>query len=101
MSREGPTSAKKDAMAAILSLVGDWENTTHLVEAGVVATALEIAAEPEVAEEAAAVLVVVVRKGGVEAMIEAEELVARLVGVLWRRSDWARESIVAALVAVY
>ncbi|WOK96709.1 U-box domain-containing protein 16-like [Canna indica] len=100
MSREGPTSAKKDAMAAILSLAGDRENTTRLVEAGVVAAALEVAAEPEVAEEAAAVLAAVARRGGAEAVAEAEGSVARLVGVLRRGSDWARESAAAALVAV-
>ncbi|KAJ8485219.1 hypothetical protein OPV22_017704 [Ensete ventricosum] len=100
MARDGPTSAKKDAMAAILSLAGDRENTGRLVEGGVVAAALEAAGEPEVAEEASAVLAAVARRGGAEAVAEAEGAVARLVGVLRRGSDWARESAAAALVAV-
>ncbi|XP_065004788.1 U-box domain-containing protein 16-like isoform X2 [Musa acuminata AAA Group] len=100
MARDGPASAKKDAMAAILSLAGDRENTGRLVEGGVVAAALETAGEPEVAEEASAVLAAVARRGGAEAVAEAEGAVARLVGVLRRGSDWARESAAAALVAV-
>ncbi|THU71320.1 hypothetical protein C4D60_Mb04t00170 [Musa balbisiana] len=100
MARDGPASAKKDAMAAILSLAGDRENTGRLVEGRVVAAALEAAGEPEVAEEASAVLAAVARRGGAEAVAEAEGAVARLVGVLRRGSDWARESAAAALVAL-
>ncbi|URD97659.1 Ubox [Musa troglodytarum] len=100
MARDGPASAKKDAMAAILSLAADRENTRRLVEGGVVAAALEAAGEPEVAEEASAVLAAVARRGGAEAVAEAKGAVARLVGVLRRGSDRARESAAAALVAV-
>ncbi|CAL9197560.1 unnamed protein product [Musa hybrid cultivar] len=100
MARHGPASSKKDAMAAIHSLAGDRENTGRLVEAGVVGAALEAVGEPEVAEEAAAVLAAVARRGGAEAVAKAEGAVARLVGLLRRGSDWARESAAAALVAV-
>ncbi|RWW57140.1 hypothetical protein BHE74_00036092 [Ensete ventricosum] len=100
MARVGPANAKKDAMAAIMGLAGDRENTGRLVEAGVVRAALEVAGEPEAAEEAVAVLAAVAKKGGAEAVAEAEGAVARLVGVLRRGSDWARESAAAALVEV-
>ncbi|URE35689.1 Ubox, partial [Musa troglodytarum] len=100
MARVGPANAKKDAMAAIMGLAGDRENTGRLVEAGVVRAALEVAGEPEAAEEAVAVLAAVAKKGGAEAVAEAEGAVAKLVGVLRRGSDWARESAAAALVEV-
>ncbi|EHA8591370.1 U-box domain-containing protein 16-like [Cocos nucifera] len=95
--KAGPTSTKKDALAAILSLAGDRENNPRLVEGGVVETALGAA---EVAEEAVAVLAAVAKRGGAKAVGEAEGSTAKLVQVLRRGSDWARESAAAALVLV-
>ncbi|WOK99842.1 hypothetical protein Cni_G08554 [Canna indica] len=100
MVRDGPVSAKKDALTAILSLAGDRENIRRLVECRVVRAALDAAAEQEVMDEAAAVLAALTRRGGAEAVAEADGAVTGLVGVLRRGSDWARESAAAALVAV-
>lgn len=96
----GPTSTKKDALAAILSLAGDRENISRLVESGVVETALESVGSAEVAEEAVAVLAALAKRGGAEAVAEAEGSITMLVRVFRRGSDWSRESAAAALVEV-
>lgn len=96
--KAGPTSTKKDALAAILSLAGDRDNIARLVEGGVVETALEAV---EAAEEAVAVIAAVAKRGGAEAVGEVQGSTAKLVRVLRRGSDWARESAAAALVLVF
>ncbi|XP_010922712.1 U-box domain-containing protein 16 [Elaeis guineensis] len=98
--KAGPTSTKKDALAAILSLAGDRENISRLVEGGVVEAALETVGAVEVAAEAVAVLAAVAKRGGAEAVGQADGSVSKLVRVLRRGTDWARESAAAALVQV-
>lgn len=96
--RKGPASTKKDALAAILSLAGDRENISRLVEAGVVESALEAVASTEIADEAVAVLAALAKRGGAAAVVEAEGSIPKLVGVMRRGSDCSRENAAAALV---
>lgn len=96
----GPTSTQKDALAAILSLAGDRENIARLVEGGVVEAALHAVGVADVTEEAVAVLAAVAKRGDAEAVGRAEGSIKKMVGVLRRGSDWARESAAAVLVLV-
>ncbi|KAI0501863.1 hypothetical protein KFK09_016808 [Dendrobium nobile] len=98
LARKGPASTKKDALAAILSLAGDRENIAHLVEGGVVESALEALSSMEVAEEAVAILAALAKRGGASAVIDAEGSIPKLVGVMRRGSDWSKENAAAALV---
>lgn len=58
------------------------------------AATLEVVGKLDVAERATTMLTAMAKWGGVEVMV------ALLVGVLRRRSDWVRESEETALVAV-
>lgn len=98
LARKGPASTKKDTLAAILSLAGDRENIAHLVEGGVVESALEAVSSTEVTEEAVAVLAALAKRGGAAAVMEAEGSIPKLVGVMRRGSDWSKENAAAALV---
>ncbi|KAG0468045.1 hypothetical protein HPP92_017373 [Vanilla planifolia] len=98
LASKGPSSTKKDALTAILSLAGDRENIPRLVEGGVVESAFAAVSTTDVAEEAVAVLAALAKRGAAAAVLEAEGSVAKLVGVLRCGSDWARENAAAALV---
>ncbi|XP_020598174.1 U-box domain-containing protein 16-like isoform X2 [Phalaenopsis equestris] len=98
LARKGPASAKKDALAAILSLAGDRENIAHLVECGVVESALEAVSSTEVTEEAVAVLAALAKRGGATAVMKSDGSISKLVGVMRRGSDWSKENAAAALV---
>ncbi|XP_072997232.1 U-box domain-containing protein 16-like [Typha latifolia] len=98
--RTGPTSTRKDALAAILGLAGERENIERLVEGGVVDAAVAAAADADVAEEAVAVIAAVAKRGGAEAVAAADGAVARLIGVMRRGAEWARERAAAALVII-
>ncbi|CAD6229310.1 unnamed protein product [Miscanthus lutarioriparius] len=93
--RTGPTSTKKDALAALLSLVGERENVGKLVDAGVAQAALSAISEEETA---AAVLAALAKRGGAEAIVGIDGAVARLVAEMRRGTEWARENATAALV---
>ncbi|KAL6616289.1 hypothetical protein ACP70R_038559 [Stipagrostis hirtigluma subsp. patula] len=93
--RTGPTSTKKDALAALLSLAGERENVGKLVDAGVAEAALSAISEEETA---AAVLAALAKRGGAEAIVGIDGAVARLVAEMRRGTEWARENATAALV---
>uniref|UniRef100_A0A453RMI9 U-box domain-containing protein 4 n=1 Tax=Aegilops tauschii subsp. strangulata TaxID=200361 RepID=A0A453RMI9_AEGTS len=71
--RTGPTSTKKDALAALLSLAGERENVGKLVEAGVAEAALSAISDEETA---AAVLAALAKRGGAEAIVSIDGAVA-------------------------
>ncbi|RWR81215.1 U-box domain-containing protein 16-like protein [Cinnamomum micranthum f. kanehirae] len=96
--RDGPASSKRDGLAAVLNLAGDMETVGRMLDEGLVEVALESVSEA--AEEAAAVLAAVCRKGGAEAVAAMKGSVGILVGVTINGSDRARECAVAALVSV-
>lgn len=96
--KEGPSSSKRDGLAAVLNLAGDTETVGRMVEAGVVEVAVESVSEAE--EEAVAVLAAVCRRGGTEAVAAIKGTVGILVGVMMNGSERARECAVSALVSV-
>ncbi|KAL5202845.1 hypothetical protein ABZP36_013797 [Zizania latifolia] len=93
--RTGPSSTKKDALAALLCLSGERENVGKLVEAGAAEAALSAISEEETA---VAVLESLAKRGGAEAIVNLDGAVARLVAELRRGTDWSRECAAAALV---
>jgi hypothetical protein len=95
LARAGPTSAKKDALAALLALAGERENIGRLVAAGVAQEALAAVGEEETA---AAVLAALAKRGGAEAVVGVDGAVKRLVSEMRRGTEWARENAAAALV---
>ncbi|CAL4953884.1 unnamed protein product [Urochloa decumbens] len=95
LARAGPSSTKKDALAALLSLAGERENVGKLVDAGVAQAALSAVGEEETA---AAVLAALAKRGGAEAIVSIDGAVARLVAEMRRGTEWGRENATAALV---
>ncbi|XP_062180032.1 U-box domain-containing protein 16-like [Phragmites australis] len=93
--RTGPSSTKKDALAALLCLSGERENVGKLVEAGAAEAALSAISEEEAA---AAVLASLAKRGGAEAIVKIDGAVARLVAEMRRGTEWSRECSAAALV---
>ncbi|KAH6769344.1 ARM repeat superfamily protein [Perilla frutescens var. frutescens] len=100
LAREGPTNPRRDAMVAILNLAGDREAVAKLVEGGVVDMVGEVM--DSMAEEAVAVLELVVKRGGVMAISAAYHgsMMKKLTAVLRDGSDRARESAAATLVNI-
>lgn len=100
--RNGPTSTKNDAMATILSLAGDRTSIPLLVEEGALEVVLDAFSVEEAAEAAAAVVAAIAKRGGAVAheKMETYGAVAKLVGVLRRGTDGARDNAAAALVAL-
>ncbi|KAL6620417.1 hypothetical protein ACP70R_035556 [Stipagrostis hirtigluma subsp. patula] len=95
LARTGPSSTKKDALAALLCLSGERENVGKLVEAGAADAAVSAIGEEEVA---AAVLASLAKRGGAEAIARIDGAVARLVAEMRRGTEWSRECAAAALV---
>ncbi|KAL5230259.1 hypothetical protein ABZP36_029035 [Zizania latifolia] len=93
--RTGPSSTKKDALAALLCLSSERENVGKLVEAGVAEVALSAIGEEETA---VAVLESLAKRGGAEAIVHIDGAVVRLVAELRRGTEWSRECAVSALV---
>ncbi|CAA0836214.1 U-box domain-containing protein 16 [Striga hermonthica] len=100
LAKTGPMGPRRDAMMAILNLAGDREGAGRLVEAGAVEVAGEVM--DVLPEEAAAVLEVVVKRGGMVAVaaVYHRNVVERLAKLLRDGSDRARESAAATLVIV-
>lgn len=96
----GPSSTKKDALAAILSLAGDRENIAKLIEGGTVEAVLEAVGGADISEEAVAVIAALAKRGGAAAVAGADGAIAKLVKVLRRGTDGARECAAAALVVI-
>ncbi|KAG2626816.1 U-box domain-containing protein 16-like [Panicum virgatum] len=95
LARTGPSSTRKDALAALLSLSGERENVGRLVEAGAAEAAVSAVGE---AEAAAAVLASLAKRGGAEAIVALDGAAARLVAEMRRGTEWSRECAAAALV---
>ncbi|KAF0917656.1 hypothetical protein E2562_021165 [Oryza meyeriana var. granulata] len=93
--RTGPSSTKKDALAALLCLSGERENVGKLVEAGAAEAALSAISEEETA---VAVLASLAKRGGAEAIVNIDGAVVRLVAELRCGTEWSRECAAAALV---
>uniref|UniRef100_A0A5B6YSD6 RING-type E3 ubiquitin transferase n=1 Tax=Davidia involucrata TaxID=16924 RepID=A0A5B6YSD6_DAVIN len=94
----GTTCSKRDALVAILRLAGDRETVGKLVEGGVV----ELAGESmdELPEEAVTVLEVVVKRGGLAAIVAARRVIGKLANVLRVGRDRIQESAAATLVYI-
>lgn len=101
LAREGPTNPRRDAMVAILNLAGDREAVAKLVEGGVVEMVGEVM-ESSMVEEAVAVLELVVKRGGLVAILAAYQgsMMKKLTAVLRDGSDRARESAAATLLRI-
>ncbi|KAF7144024.1 hypothetical protein RHSIM_Rhsim05G0229300 [Rhododendron simsii] len=98
LAKWGPSSSKRDALVAILSLAGERETVAKLVEGGVVEMTSELMdTQPE---EAVTILEVVVKRGGLMAVAATFHLIKKLAVVLREGSDRARESAAATLVNV-
>ncbi|KAL6987949.1 hypothetical protein U1Q18_013695 [Sarracenia purpurea var. burkii] len=98
LARDGPSSSKRDALVAILSLAGERETVGKLVEGGVVKMASELM--DQLPEEAVTILDVVVKRGGLVAVAAAYRVIKKLAVVLRDGTDRARESAAATLVNV-
>ncbi|XP_021845274.2 U-box domain-containing protein 16 [Spinacia oleracea] len=98
LAREGPTSSKRDAMVAILTLAGDRETAGRLVEGGVLDMLKEVMGE--LPEEAMTIMETVVKKGGFVAIAAASHMIGRLVAVLRSGTDRTKESAIATLVII-
>lgn len=98
LTREGPTSSKRDALVAILALAGDRETAGRLIEGGVVDMVKEVM--DELPEEAMTILETVVKKGGYVAIAATSHLIGRLVAALRNGTDRTKESAIATLVII-
>lgn len=98
--RSGPASSQRDGLVAMLNLAGDKDNVGCLIEGGVVETALEATAVPEVGEIALAVVAAIAKRGGAAAVAETKGSITRLAGIMRWGTDRARETAAAALVSV-
>uniref|UniRef100_A0A803MHV0 RING-type E3 ubiquitin transferase n=1 Tax=Chenopodium quinoa TaxID=63459 RepID=A0A803MHV0_CHEQI len=98
LAREGPTSSKRDALVAILTLAGDRETAGRLVEGGVLDMIKEVMVE--LPEEAMTIMETVVKKGGFVAIAAASHMIGRLVAVLRSGTDRTKESAIATLVII-
>ncbi|KAM7526582.1 hypothetical protein LguiA_016484 [Lonicera macranthoides] len=98
LARDGPTSSKRDALVAILNLAGDRETVGKLIEGGVVEMASQVM--DGLREEAVTIIEVVVKKGGLAAVIAAHHVIRKLAAVLREGTDRAQESAAATLVNI-
>lgn len=98
LAKDGPTSAKRDALVAILNLAGERETVGRLLEGGVV----EMVSETMngLPEEAITILEAVVKRGGLMAIAAAYKIIKKMGMVLREGSYTARESAVATLVTI-
>lgn len=98
LTNEGPSSAKRDALVAILNLAGEREAVGKLIDGGVVAMALGVA--EEFPEEAMAIIASIAKRGGVAAVVKVPQAVQTIAGVFKDGPPRARESSAAAIVSV-
>ncbi|CAA2974690.1 U-box domain-containing 16 [Olea europaea subsp. europaea] len=100
LAREGPTNTKMDAMVAILNLACDREAVGKLIEGGVVDMVAEVI--NSLTEEAVTILEVVLKRGGLAAIVAAHHrnMMKKLATVLRDGSDRAKESAAATLVII-
>lgn len=98
LAKEGPTSSRRDAMAAILNLAGEREIIVKLIEGGVVQMSIELM--DRLPEEAVTILESVVKRGGFVAIAAAYSAVKKLGMVLRDGSERVQESAAATLVTI-
>ncbi|KAJ6369260.1 hypothetical protein OIU78_001592 [Salix suchowensis] len=98
LAKGGPAGPKRDALVAILNLAGDREAVRRLVEEGVVDVVKEVINVLPV--EAAAILEMVVRRGGITAVAAAHSTIKKLGTLMREGSETARESAAATLVTI-
>lgn len=98
LAKEGPTSSKRDALAAILNLAGEREIIGKLIEGGVVQMSVELM--DRLPEEAVTILESVVKRGGIIAIAAAYSAVKKLGMVLRDGSERVQESAAATLVTI-
>ncbi|XP_010253127.1 PREDICTED: U-box domain-containing protein 16 [Nelumbo nucifera] len=98
LAKAGPSSSKRDALAAILNLAGEREVVKRLVEGGIVETVVEVV--DELPEEAVTILAAIAKRGGALAVASANQAVRKIALVLRNGPERARESAASALVSV-
>ncbi|KAK7844667.1 U-box domain-containing protein 16 [Quercus suber] len=98
LAKEGPTSSRRDALAAILNLAGEREIIGKLIEGGVVQMSVELM--DRLPEEAVTILESVVKRGGFIAIAAAYSAVKKLGMVLRDGSERVQESAAATLVTI-
>lgn len=98
LTRDGPTSSKRDALVAILTLGGDRETAGRLVENGVVDMIKEVM--NELPEETMTILEVVVKKGGFVAIAATSHMIGKLVALLRSGTNRTKESVIATLLII-
>lgn len=98
LAKEGPTSSRRDALAAILNLAGEREIIGKLIEGGVVQMSIELM--DRLPEEAVTILESVVKRGGLVAIAAAYSAVKKLGMVLRDGSERVQESAAATLVTI-
>lgn len=98
LAKEGPTSSRRDALAAILNLAGEREIIGKLIEGGVVQMSIELM--DRLPEEAVTILESVVKRGGFVAIAAAYSAVKKLGMVLRDGSERVQESAAATLVTI-
>lgn len=98
LAKEGPTSSRRDALAAILNLAGEREIIGKLIESGVVQMSVELM--DRLPEEAVTILESVVKRGGFIAIAAAYSAVKKLGMVLRDGSERVQESAAATLVTI-
>ncbi|KAF7825434.1 U-box domain-containing protein 16 [Senna tora] len=98
LARCGPTSARRDALVAILTIAADRETVARLVEGGVVEMTAEVM--DGLPEEAVTILEVVVKRGGLVAVAAAYGSIKKLGVILREGSDRSRESAAATLATM-
>lgn len=98
LTNEGPSSAKRDALVAVLNFAGEREAVGRLIDGGVVEMALGVA--EEFPEESMAIVASIAKRGGVAAVVKAPRAVQTIARVFRDGPPRARESSAAALVSV-
>ena len=97
--QDGTPRGKKDAVTALFNLSTHTENCVRMIEAGAVTALVEALGNECVAEEAAGALALIVRQPyGAKAVVNQEEAVAGLIGMMRCGTPRGKENAVAALL---
>ncbi|XP_004485933.1 U-box domain-containing protein 17 [Cicer arietinum] len=97
--QDGTPRGKKDAVTALFNLSTHTENCVRMIEAGAVTALVAALGNEGVAEEAAGALALIVRQPfGAKAVVNQEEAVAGLIGMMRCGTPRGKENAVAALL---
>jgi hypothetical protein len=97
--QDGTSRGKKDAVTALFNLSTHTENCVRMIEAGAVSALVEALGNEGVAEEAAGALALIVRQPfGAKAVVNQDEAVAGLIGMMRCGTPRGKENAVAALL---